>query len=127
MHVLNLEEFCSLDAYLALNLYTSFYATKSFAITHTLMFNSVYQYMHGYITMYCIVFILASVLVSVLVYMSVFKNPQYHSVRMDQDQTYNIGLPDLREDALDDMLCKSHLQSDDPEFLEQEAERDQLR
>ena len=34
--------------------------------------------------------------------MSVFESPPCHSVRMDQDQTYNLGSPDLREDALDD-------------------------
>ena len=58
--------------------------------------------------------------------MSVFESPPHHSIRMDQDQTYNIGSPDLREDALDDMLCRIHLQSDDPNILEQKAERDQL-
>ena len=46
---------------------------------------------------------------------------------MDQDQTYNIGSPDLREDALNDMLCRIHLQSDDPDILEHDAERDQLQ
>ena len=76
--------------------------------------------------MYCIAFILALVLVSVAVHMSVFESPPCHSVRMDQEQTYNIGSPDLREDALDDMLCRIHLQSDDPDILGQEAERDQL-
>ena len=89
--------------------------------SNTLMFNSVYQYMHQYL--YCIGFVLASVLVSV--YMSVFESPLCYSVRMDQDQTYSIGSPDLREDTLDDMLCRIHLQSDDPDILEQE-ERDQL-
>ena len=79
--------------------------------------------MHWYVC--CTAFVLASVLVSV--YMSVFESPPRHSVRMDQDQTYSIGAPDLREDALDDMLHRIHLQSDDPELLEQEAERDQLR
>ena len=82
--------------------------------SHTLTFIYVYQYM------YCIAFILVSV------HMSVFESPPHHSIRMDQDQTYNIGSPDLRKDALDDMLCRLHLQSDDPEILEQEAERDQL-
>ena len=76
--------------------------------------------------MYCIAFILALVLASVSTYMSVFESPPRHSIRMDQDETYSIGSPDLREDALDDMLCRIHLQSDDPELLEQEAERDQL-
>ena len=79
-----------------------------------------YRYMHQYL--YCIAFMLASV----LVYMSVFESPPHHSVGMDQDQTYSIGSPDLREDALDDMLHRIHLQSDDPDILEQEAERDQL-
>ena len=76
--------------------------------------------------LYCITLILASVLISVLVYISVFESPPHHSVRMGQDQTYSIGSPDLREDALDDMLHRIHLQSDDPDILEQEAERDQL-
>ena len=127
MHILNLEEFCPLDAYPALILYTPFYATKSFAITHMLMFHSVEQYIHWYIYMHCIAFVLALVLVSVSIYMSVFESPPHLSVRMDQDQTYSIGSPDLREDTLDDMLCRIHLQSDDPELLEQEAERDQLQ
>ena len=48
-------------------------------------------------------------------------------IRMDQEQTYNIGSPDLREDALGDMLCRIHLQSDDQEYFKQEAERDQLQ
>ena len=59
--------------------------------------------------------------------MSIFEGPPHLSVRMDQDQTYSIGSPDLREDAVDDMLYRIRLQSDDPELLEQEAERDQLR
>ena len=74
----------------------------------------------------CIAFVLASLLVLVSVCMSVFESPPHLSVRMDQDQMYSIGSPDLREDALDDMLCRIHLQSD-PELLEQEAERDQLQ
>ena len=45
---------------------------------------------------------------------------------MDQDQMYSIGSLDLREDALDDMLCRICLQSDDPDILEQEAKRDRL-
>ena len=56
--------------------------------------------------------------------MSVFET--HHVIWMDPDQMYSIGSPDLREDALDDMLCRIHLQSDDPDILEQEAERDQL-
>ena len=59
--------------------------------------------------------------------MSVFESPPHHSARIDQDQTYNIGSPDLREDALDDMFCKIRLQSDDPDILERDAERDQLQ
>ena len=59
--------------------------------------------------------------------MSVFESPPHHSARMDQDQTYNIGSPDLRKDALDDMLCRICLQSDDPDILEHDAERNQLQ
>ena len=60
--------------------------------------------------------------------MSVFESPPCHLIRMDYpEQTYSIGTSDLREDVLDDMLHRIHLQSDDPDFLEQEAERDQLR
>ena len=80
------------------------------------MFMSVYRQYR-----YFIAFVL------VLVCMSVFESPPHHSVRMDQDQTYNIGSPDPREDALDDMLRRIRLQSDDPEVLECDAERDQLR
>ena len=83
-------------------------------------------YTHLYIYMHCIALVLASVLIVVPAYVSVFESPPHHSIRMDCEQTYNIGSPDLREDALDDMLCRIHLQSDDPEYLEQEAERDQL-
>ena len=78
--------------------------------------------------MHCIAFVLASVLVLVSIYMSIFESPPCHSIRMDHpEQTYNIGSPDLKEDALDDMLHSIHLQSDDPDFLEQEAGRDQLQ
>ena len=83
-----------------------------------------YWYMHQYL--YCITFVLASVLVLVPAYMSVLESPAHHSVRMDQGQTYSIGSPDLREDALDDMLRRICLQSDDPDILEQE-EREQLQ
>ena len=83
-------------------------------------------YTHRYVHMHCIAFALASVLIAVPAYMSVFESPPCHSIRMDLDQTYSVGSPDLREDALDDMLCRIHLQSDDSEYLEQEAERDQL-
>ena len=79
-----------------------------------------------YVYMYCIAFALALVLVLVSIYMSVFESPPHHSIRMDQDQMYSIGSLDLREDALDDMLHRIHLQSDNPDILEQEAERDQL-
>ena len=128
MHILNLEEFCPLDSYPALILYTPFYATKSFAITHILMFHSVDRYMHQYVYVYCITFVLALVLVAVPAYMSVFESPSHLSIRMDHpEQAYSIGSPDLREDALDDMLHRIHLQNDDPGFLEQEAKRDQLR
>ena len=58
--------------------------------------------------------------------MSVFESPPCHSARMHQDQTYNISSPDLRKDVLDDMLHRIHLQSDDPDVLEHDAERDQL-
>ena len=81
-------------------------------------------YTHRYFYVHCIAFVLASVLVAVLTYMSVFESPPCHSIRMDREQTCNIGSPDLREDALDDMLRRVHLQSDDPEYLEEEAERD---
>ena len=81
--------------------------------SQTLMFASVYK-QYRYIT------------ALVLVCMSVFESPPHCSIRTDQDQTYNIGSPDLREDALDDMLRRIRLQSDDPENLESDAERDQL-
>ena len=54
--------------------------------------------------------------VLLLAYMSVFESHPCYSERMDQDQTYNTGSPDLREDALDDMLWRIRLQSDDPGF-----------
>ena len=84
--------------------------------SHTLTFISVYKQYR-----YIIAFIL------VLVNMSVFESPPHCSVRMDPDQTYNIGSPDLREDNLDDILHRIHLLSDDPEVLECDAERDQLQ
>ena len=85
------------------------------------------QYTHWYIYMHCITFVLALVLVVVPAFMSVFGSPPHHSIRMDHsEQTYSIGTSDLREDSLDDMLHRIHLQSDDPDFLEQETERDQL-
>ena len=76
----------------------------------------------------CITFVLASVLAAVPACVSVFESPPCHSIRMDDpEQTYSISSPDFREDALDDMLCRIHLQSDDTDFLEQEGERDQLQ
>ena len=84
--------------------------------SHTLMFISVYK-QYRYFTTFILV----------LAFMSVFKSPPHHSARMDQDQTYNISSPDLREDALNDMLGRIHLQSDDPDVLEHDAERDQLQ
>ena len=86
------------------------------SLSHTLTFISVYK-QYRYFTAF----------VLVLACMSVFESPPHCSVRMDQDQTYNIGSPDLREEALDDMLHRIHLQSDDPGILEHDAERDQLR
>ena len=80
--------------------------------SHTLTFISVYK------CMYYIALLLA--------HMSVFESLPRHSVRMDQEQTKNISSPDLREDALDNMLCRIHLQIDDPDVLEHDAERDQL-
>ena len=58
--------------------------------------------------------------------MSVFESPPHHSRTIDQDQTYTMESPDLREDALDDMLCRICLQTEDSEVLERETERDQL-
>ena len=40
--------------------------------------------------------------------------------------TYSIGSKDLREDALDDMMCCIHLNSKDPELLECKSEQEQL-
>ena len=125
MHILNLEEFCLLDAYLASILYTPFYATKSFAITHIdVQFCVLVHALVHLCVLYCLC--VASVLVLVFIYMSVLESPTHHSIRIDQDQTYSIGSPDLREDALDDVLCRICLQCDDSDILEQEAERNQL-
>ena len=96
MHILNLEEFCSLDAYPASILHTPFYATRSFAITYILMFHSVARYTHWYICMHCITFVLTSVLVAVPTYMSVFESPPCHSIRMDREQTLTLG-PQISE------------------------------
>ena len=50
---------------------------------------------------------------------------------MKREQTYNIDSSDLREDALDNMMCGIHLQSDDQGYLDQkvdhESEHEQLR
>ena len=59
--------------------------------------------------------------------MSVFESPPHHSTSMDQEQTYNVGSPELRQDALDDMPHRIHLQSDDPETFESDTEMNQLR
>ena len=64
--------------------------------------------------------------VLLLAYMSVFESPSHPSTRMERDQTYYLSSPDLREDTLDDMMWRIHLQSDDLDLLEQEAEKDQL-
>ena len=58
------------------------------------------------------------VFVLVLVYMSVFESPPHHSRTMDQDQTFPMESTDLRENALDDMLHRICLQTDDPDILE---------
>ena len=47
--------------------------------------------------------------------MSIFQSPPHHSRSMDQDQTFPMESTDLKEDALDDMLHRIHLQTDDPE------------
>ena len=84
--------------------------------SHTLTFIFVYrQYRH---------YMIFALLV---VYMSVFESPPCPSTMMERDQTYYLSSPDLREDAVDNMMCRICLQSDDPDLLEQEAERDQLR
>ena len=69
--------------------------------------------------MYFIAFVL------LLAYMSVSESPPHHSVRWIRNN--HISSADLREDALDDMLHRICLQSDDPDILEHDAERDQLR
>ena len=84
--------------------------------SHTSTFISVYKQYRYF-----------STFVLVLAHMSVFESPPPRSVRMDQDQTYNIGSSDLREGVLDDMLHRIHLQSDDPDVLKHDAERDQLQ
>ena len=47
--------------------------------------------------------------------MSVFESPPCRSIRMDQDQMYSLGSLGLREDALDDMLCRICLKEIQPE------------
>ena len=54
-----------------------------------------------------------------------FESPPCPSARMEKEQTYNKSSPDLREDALDDMMQRIRLQGDDPDHFE-ESERDQL-
>ena len=46
---------------------------------------------------------------------------------MDPDQTYSIASPDLREDALDYMLCRIWLQDGNPDVSEGDVEWDQVR
>ena len=58
--------------------------------------------------------------------MSVFESPPCHSARMEKDNTYQLSTTDLRDDALDDMMHRIHIQSKDPDYTE-EAERDQLQ
>ena len=56
--------------------------------------------------------------------MSVFNLSPLHSRKMD---TYSIGSTDLREDALDDMMHRICLSSEESELLECESEQEQLR
>ena len=65
------------------------------------------------------------IFVLLVAYLSVFESPPHSSTRMERDQTYYLSSPDLREDTLDDMMHRIHLQSDDLDILE-ETERDQL-
>ena len=76
--------------------------------SHTL-FTTVY-------CMYCIFIPLAL--------MSVFDLSPPHLRGMD---TYSISSPDLREDALDDMMRHIHLQGEGQDFIDQESEQEQLR
>ena len=46
---------------------------------------------------------------------------------MDPDQTSSIGSPDLRKDALDDMLHRIRLQDGNPDVSESDIEWDQFR
>ena len=59
--------------------------------------------------------------------MLVFESPPHHSRTMDPELTNTMESLDLKEDALDDMLHRIHLQTDDPEVLERETECDQLQ
>ena len=63
--------------------------------------------------------------VLLLACMPVFESPPCLFTRMEREQTYNISSPDLREDALDDMMHHLCLQGEDPDYFE-ESERDQL-
>ena len=76
--------------------------------SHTLLFTAVY-------CMYYIFIVLAL--------MSVFDLSPPCPRGMD---TYGISLPDLREDALDGMMCCIHLQGEDQDFIDCESEQEQL-
>ena len=65
--------------------------------------------------MYCIFIALAL--------MAVFDLSPPHLRGMD---TYSISSPDLREDALDDMMHRIHLQGEDQDFIDCESEQEQL-
>ena len=41
--------------------------------------------------------------------------------------TYSISSPDLREDALDEMMCRIRIQGEDQDFIDREREQEQLR
>ena len=56
--------------------------------------------------------------------MSVFDSPPCHSQAIDLKQTYPMETPDLSGDALDDMLHRINLQSED---FETSTEREQLQ
>ena len=56
--------------------------------------------------------------------MSIFVSPPHHSRTMDQDQFFPMESTELREDALDDMLHRINLQTEDPEVLQRESECD---
>ena len=76
--------------------------------SHTLLFTAVY-------CMYYIFIVLALI--------SVFDLSPPHPRGMN---TYSISSPDLWEDALDDMLCRIHLQGEDQDFIDCESEQEQL-